>query len=70
MPDDFVKNHDGINIKYPVSDYGKNAQKINDYIAKLDKAKTKIRQELITSDTSDDKIATFTAMTQFKKTNE
>ena len=70
MPDDFIKNHDGINIKYPASDHDKNAQKINDYIATLDKAKDKIRQKLIESDASNDKAAIYTAITQFKKTNE
>jgi len=39
-------------------------------INKIDKAKEKIRQQLISSDNSNDKIATFTAITQFKKTNE
>ena len=70
MPDDFVKNHNGINIKYPVSDHEKNAQKIDDYIAELDKAKAKIRQNLIASDKSNDKTALYTAITQFRKTNE
>ena len=39
-------------------------------IKKIDNAKEKIKQKLILSDTSNDKIATFTAITQFKKTNE
>ena len=70
MPDDFIKNHHGINIKYPTSDQDKNAQKINDYIKSLDRAKGRIRQELIVSDKSTDKTAFYTAVTQFKKTNE
>jgi len=70
MPDDFIKNHHGINIKYPASDQDKNAQKINEYIATLNRAKGKIRQMLIESDSSDDKSAIYTAVTQFKKTNE
>ena len=70
MPDGFIKNHNGINIKYPASDHDRNAQKINDYIATLNKAKNKIRQELIASDNSSDKATIYTAMTQFKKTNE
>ena len=70
MPDDFIKNHHGININYPTSDREKNARKINTYIATLNKAKNKIRQKLIAADNSGDKIATFTAITQFKKTNE
>lgn len=67
MPDDFIKNHCGINIKYPVSDQDKNAQKI---AQDFNKAKEKIRQQIIASDKSDDKITLYTAMTQFKKTNE
>lgn len=67
MPDDFIKNHHGINIKYPTSDPGKNAQK---FAQDFDKAKEKIRQQLIASDKSDDKTVFYTAMTQFKKTNE
>lgn len=39
-------------------------------INKIDKAKEKIRQKLIVADKSNDKIATYTAITQFKKTNE
>ena len=70
MPDDFIKNHLGINIKHPTSDQDKNTQKINDYIATLNKAKNKIRQELIASDNSNDKTAIYTAITQFRKTNE
>ena len=70
MPDDFIKNHHGINIKYPTSDQDKNAQKINEYIDSLDKAKEAIRQKLIASDKSNDKTALYTAITQFKKTNE
>lgn len=69
MPDDFIKNHHGINIKYPTSDQDKSAQKIDDYIATLDKAKDKIRQRLIESDSSNDKMTLYTAITQFKKTN-
>ena len=45
------------------SDLQKNIEKFN-------KAKEKIRQELIASDTSKDKNAIYTALTQFKKTNE
>ena len=67
MPDDFVKNHRGINIKYPTSDPDKNARKITQ---DFNKAKEKIRQELIAFDNSNDKAAVYTAMTQFKKTNE
>ena len=70
MPDDFIKNHHGININYPVSDQDKNAQKINNYIETLNKAKNKIRQELIALDKSNDKAAVYTAITQFKKINE
>ena len=70
MPDDFVKNHNGININYPTSDHEENARKINSYIATLDKAKNKIKQKIIASDNSNEKIATYTAITQFKKTNE
>ena len=36
----------------------------------FNKAKEKIRQTLIVSDKSNDKTALYTAMTQFKKTNE
>ena len=36
----------------------------------LDKAKEKIRQKLIASDNVDDKTGLYTAITQFKKTNE
>ena len=67
MPDDFIKGHLGINIKYPTSDVNKNAQKIKQ---DFNKAKEKIRQQLIASDNSDDKTALYTAITQFKKTNE
>lgn len=67
MPDDFIKGHLGINIKYPVSDKDKNAQKIKQ---DFNKAKEKIRQQLIASDNSDDKTALYTAITQFKKINE
>lgn len=67
MPDDFIKGHQGINIKYPVSDKDKNAQKI---AQDFNRAKEKIRQQLIASDNSDDKTALYTAITQFKKTNE
>ena len=70
MPDDFIKNHHGINIKHPTSDQDKNAQKINEYIDSLDKVKEVIRQKLIASDKSNDKTTLYTAMTQFKKTNE
>ena len=70
MPDGFIKNHHGINVNYPTSDQEKNAQKINNYIATLNKAKDKIRQNLIASDKSNDKAAIYTAITQFKKTNE
>ncbi len=61
MPDDFIKSHLGINIKHPTSDHDKNAQKITQ---DFNKAKEKI------SDKSDDKAALYTAITQFKKTNE
>ena len=67
MPDDFIKNHHGINISYPTSDPGKNAQK---FAQDFNKAKEKIRQELIASDKSGDKTVVYTAMTQFKKINE
>ena len=67
MPDDFIKGHLGINIKYPTSDVNKNAQKIKQ---DFNKAKEKIRQQLINSDNSGDKSAIYTAITQFKKTNE
>lgn len=67
MPDDFIKNHLGINIKHPTSDQDENAQKITQ---NFNKAKEKIRQQIIASDKSDDKITLYTAMTQFKKTNE
>lgn len=70
MPDDFIKNHHGVNINYPTSDQDKNAQKINDYIATLDKAKDKIRQKIIASDKSNDKTTVYAAITQFKKINE
>ena len=67
MPDGFIKNHNGMNIKYPASDHDKNAQKI---AQDFNKAKEKIRQELIASDNSSDKATIYTAMTQFRKTNE
>ncbi len=67
MPDDFIKNHLGVNIKYPASDRDKNAQKI---AQDFNKAKETIRQKLIESDKSNDKTALYTAITQFKKTNE
>ena len=67
MPDDFIKGHLGINIKYPTSDHDKNAQKITQ---DFNKAKEKIRQQFIASDKSDDKATLYTAITQFKKTNE
>ena len=67
MPDDFIKNHHGININYPTSAIGRNAQKITQ---DFNRAKEKIRQKLIASDKSFDKAAVYTAITQFKKTNE
>ena len=67
MPDDFIKSHLGINIKHPTSDKDKNAQKITQ---DFNKAKEKIRQQLIASDKSADKTVFYTAMTQFKKTND
>jgi len=67
MPDDFIKNHNGINIKYPASDQDKNAQKIKE---DFDKAKEAITRKLIESDISNDKIALYTVITRFKKTNE
>ena len=67
MPDDFIKNHHGINIKYPASDQDKNAQKIKE---DFDKAKEAITRKLIESDISNDKIALYTVITRFKKTNE
>ncbi len=67
MPDDFIKSHLGITIKYPTSDRDRNAQKI---AQDFNKAKEKIRQKLIGSDVSNDKNALYTAITQFKKTNE
>lgn len=70
MPDDFIKNQNGINIKHPVSDHEKYAQKIYKYISALNKAKLKIRQNLIVSDNSNNKETVYTAITQFKKTNE
>ena len=45
------------------SDLQKNIEKFN-------KVKEKIKQELIVSDKSNDKTAIYTALTQFKKTNE
>lgn len=70
MPGDFIKNHLGINIKYPTSDHGKNAQKINESINALNKAKEKIKQQIIASDKSPDNSVIYTAITQFKKANE
>ena len=70
MPDDFIKNQNVINIKHPVSDHEKDAQKIYKYISALNKAKLKIRQNLIVSDNSNNKETVYTAITQFKKTNE
>lgn len=67
MPDDFIKSHHGINIKYPTSDQDKNAQKIKQ---DFNKAKEKIRQQLIASDNTNDKSAIYAAITQFKKINE
>jgi len=67
MPDDFIKSHHGINIKHPTLDQDKNAQKITQ---DFNKAKEKIRQQLIYLDKSDDKATLYTAITQFKKTNE
>ena len=68
MSDNFIKNQK--NIKYPVSDQGGNAQKIHNYIYALNKAKSKIQQSLIISDNSNNKETLYTAITQFKKTNE
>ncbi len=70
MPDNFIKNLNAINIKHPASDREKNAQKIYEYINALNKAKLKIRQNLIVSDNSNNKETVYTAITQFKKTNE
>jgi len=67
MPDDFIKNHDGINIKYPTSDQDKNAQKIKD---DFNKAKQAIIRKIIQSDNSDDRTAVRAVMAQFRKTNE
>jgi hypothetical protein len=67
MPDDFIKSHHGITIKYPTSDQDKNAQKI---AQDFNKAKEKIRQQFIESDKSDNKATLYAAITQFKKTNE
>ncbi|MBR3148468.1 MAG: hypothetical protein IKF41_03975 [Alphaproteobacteria bacterium] len=67
MPDDFIKNHHGINIKYPTSDQDKNAQKIKD---DFNKAKQAIIRKIIQSDNSDDRTAVRAVMAQFRKTNE
>ena len=67
MPDDFIKSHLGMNIKYPTSDHDRNAQKI---AQDFNKAKEAIKQKIIESDNSNDKTALYTAITQFKKTNE
>ena len=48
---------------YSTQDLQKNIEKFN-------KAKEKIKQNLIASDTSKDKTTLYTALTQFKKTNE
>ena len=70
MPDDFIKNKKCLNLKYPVSDHGENAQKIHKYVDALNKAKSKIQQNLIILNNSDNKETVYTAITQFKKTNE
>ena len=70
MPDDFTKNHHGIKVNYPISDPRKNAQKINDYIAILNREKNKIKQQLIASDNSNNKTTIYAAMTQFKEKDE
>ena len=67
MPDDFIKNHHGINIKYPTSDQDKNEQKIKD---DFNKAKQAIIRKIIQSDNSDDRTAVRAVMAQFRKTNE
>lgn len=67
MPDDFIKNHHGINLKYPTSDQDKNAQKIKD---DFNKAKQAIIRKIIQSDNSDDRTAVRAVMAQFRKTNE
>ena len=68
MSDNFIKNQK--NIKYPVSDQGGNTQKIHKYVDALNKAKSKIQQNLIILNNSNNKETLYTAITQFKKTNE
>ena len=50
--------------------YQTNKTELQKNIEKFNRAKEHIKQQFIVADTSNDKTAIYTAITQFKKTNE